>query len=86
MEDTDVLQKDRSVTPLLPLLSGSQALSHLHLVSNSYLPGYALNLVQQSPTVPQNAAVFSEQSIILKSTKDPSFFKWRGSQPHVLDQ
>lgn len=75
MEDTDVLQKDRSVTPLLPLLSGSQALSHLPLVSNSYLLRYALNLVQQPPTVPQNAAVFSEQSIILKSTRDPSPFK-----------
>lgn len=72
MEDKDVLQKDRSATPLLALISGTQALSHLHLVSNSYLPRYALNPVQQPPSVPQNAAVFSEQNIILKSIKDPS--------------
>lgn len=75
MEDTDVFQKDRSITHLLPLRSGSQALSPLYLVSNSYLPRHALNLVQPLPTVPQNAALFNEQSIILKSTKDPSPFK-----------
>lgn len=88
MEDTDLLQGDKPVTPLLPL-SGSQALPLLHLVSNSCLSRYALNQVQQPPNLPQTPQLLVKRALsyeVLSNTKDPSYFRWRGSRTHVLDK
>lgn len=88
MEDTDLLQGDKPVTPPLPL-SGSQALFLLHLVSNSRLSRCALNQVQQPPNLPKMLPYLVNWALsyeVLSSTKDPCSFRWRGSRTHVLDK
>lgn len=62
MEDTDLLQVSKPVTPLLPL-SGSQALPLLHLVSNSCLSRYALNQVQQPPNLPKTLQLLVKRAL-----------------------